>query len=543
VGMGSTGVAEAPPIVAEPDVATEDRRLVAAVRRGDDRAFEALYQRYHRRIAAYVLGMVKDHGRAEDVTQEVFVAALRRMRETERPIAFKPWVYEIAKNACIDQFRRSRRSEEVSYDATGGLGFADYGRFVASEPTPDVAVAAKQELDDLCGAFVGLSDTHHQILVLRELEGRSYREIGEEMGMSRPAVESTLFRARRRLTEEYDELVSGARCRRVHVLIETAVESRIGARESSRLSRHLAHCQSCRREAIAAGVDSSLLAHVPARRRVSTGAAALLPFPAFLRGRGRGAGGEAAASLASSPIGPGWIAQLPIVSDQLAHGWGKLAAVAAVLVAGVGAAGVGTQVAADRGAPPPAEHRAVQERLAGGDQDRPLPSIGGLPAAAPARGGSAPATTAPERGAAAGRDERATGEARPGAGRPRDTAEVPAAPLADPPAGAAPDTVTRPITDATKRTGDGATPESPRVKAPAVPVVELPAAKTDPVETADPVETVDRVTEPVIEAPPSIPAGGTGATEPVEEAAQPVTDVVDDAVEGATGELPDVPLP
>ena len=523
-------------MVAEPDVAGEDRRLVAAVRRGDDRAFEALYERYHRRITAYVLGMVKDYGRAENVTQEVFVSALRRMRETERPIAFKPWVYEIAKNACIDQFRRSRRTEEVSYDATGGLGSADYGRLVASEPTPDVAVAAKQELDNLCGAFVGLSDTHHQILVLRELEGRSYREIGEEMGMSRPAVESTLFRARRRLTEEYDELVTGARCKRVQVLIETAVESRIGARESSRLSRHLAHCQSCRREAIAAGLDSSFLSHVPARRRAS-GAAVLLPFPAFLRGRGRAPADEAAASLASAPLAPGWIAQLPVVSDQLAHGWGKLVAAAFVLVAGVGAAGVGTHVTTDRGAPPAAEHRAVQERPAGGDRDRPLPPIGGLPAAgAHERGGFTPAATAPERGATA---ERESGKPRLDAGRQRDRAGLPAAQLSEPAAGAAPpaETVTRPITDATKRTGAGATPETPVVKAPAVPGVELPATQSDPVETTE------QVTEPVTEALPSIPTGGGSATAPVEDAAEPVTDAVDDAVEGATGDLPDVPLP
>ena len=102
--------------------ARSDLDLVAAVRRGDDRAFEQLYARYQRRISAYVLGMVKDHGRAEDITQEVFISALRRMRETERPIAFKPWIYEIAKNACIDPFRRSRRAEEVSFDADEGLG-------------------------------------------------------------------------------------------------------------------------------------------------------------------------------------------------------------------------------------------------------------------------------------------------------------------------------------------------------------------------------------------------------------------------------------
>ena len=126
-----------------------DHQLVAAVRAGDDRAFERLYERYHRRIAAYIYGMVNDYARAEDIAQDVFISALRRMRETDRPIAFKPWIYEIAKNACIDQFRRSRRAEEVSYDADEGLGAADYGRLVTTGPTPDAAVDQKMSLDHL----------------------------------------------------------------------------------------------------------------------------------------------------------------------------------------------------------------------------------------------------------------------------------------------------------------------------------------------------------------------------------------------------------
>ena len=334
-------------MVAEP---SDDHRLVAAVRRGDDRAFEALYARYHRRIHAYVMGMVKDHGRAEDVTQEVFVSALRRMRETERPIAFKPWIYEIAKNACIDQFRRSRRAEEVSLEADEGLAPSDYGRLVGSDPTPDAAVAAKQDLDHLCGAFGGLSDTHHEILVMREFEGLSYREIGERLGMSRPAVESTLFRARRRLTEEYDDLVSGARCQRIQTLIAAAAESRLGTRESRRLSRHVAHCQPCRREAMAAGLDSAILTHVPLRKRAAEKIAALLPFGWF----GRGRGGDAATG--------GWAAHAPMLSDQLSGGWGKLATAAAVLVAGVGAAGVGTKVVGGGDQPSAADRPAAVER-------------------------------------------------------------------------------------------------------------------------------------------------------------------------------------
>ena len=197
---------------AHPPVAGHgDRQLVSLVRAGDDRAFEELYARYRRRIAAYVYGMVSDHGRAEDIAQDVFVSPLRRMRETERLIAFRPWIYEIAKNACIDAYRRRSRAEEVALTGDDGQGGGDRLYLVASSPQPEEAFDVKQRLGHLCGAFGGLSEAHHRILVLRELEGLSYREIGQSMELSRPAVESTLFRARRRLAREYEELASGAR--------------------------------------------------------------------------------------------------------------------------------------------------------------------------------------------------------------------------------------------------------------------------------------------------------------------------------------------
>jgi RNA polymerase sigma factor (sigma-70 family) len=335
VSRGPSGAIEAPVTSEAGEVS--DHRLVAAVRQGDDRAFEALYQRYHRRINAYVLGMVKDHGRAEDVTQEVFVSALRRMRATERPIAFKPWIYEIAKNGCIDAFRRSRRAEEVSYDADEALAPADRSRLVGSGPSPDAAVATKQDLADLCGAFGGLSESHHQILVLRELEGLSYEAIGERMGMTRPAVESTLFRARRRLTEEYDELASGARCIRVQGIIAAATSGALGARDSKRLSAHLAHCQSCRREALAAGLDRGLLVRRPLGARVAGRVAAFLPFPAFgsLRIRLRRGAGDVPPP--GSGAGMRVAAQFPVFSDHLSSGWGKAATGAVLLIAGLGA--------------------------------------------------------------------------------------------------------------------------------------------------------------------------------------------------------------
>jgi RNA polymerase sigma factor (sigma-70 family) len=233
------------------DVAADDTQLVAAIRRGDDSAFEELFRRYHSRITGYVTRMVGCREHAEEIAQEAFISALRRLRETEQAIVFKAWIYGIARNGAIDHLRaRARRGTEVGYDhveslvePTGAQGMSE----------PEAAMAGKQALSDLQGAFGGLNETHHQILVMRELEGLSYDKLGERMGMSRSQVESTLFRARRRLEEEYSELVSGERCRRVQELVRRSDAEVIGVRDSRRVERHLSHCHDCRRVGRRAG--------------------------------------------------------------------------------------------------------------------------------------------------------------------------------------------------------------------------------------------------------------------------------------------------
>ncbi|HWM12196.1 MAG TPA: sigma-70 family RNA polymerase sigma factor [Solirubrobacteraceae bacterium] len=498
-----SGVAEAPRIVAEPSHTADDRRLVAAVRRGDDRAFEELYARYQRRIAAYVMGMVKDHGRAEDITQEVFVSALRRMRETERPIAFKPWVYEIAKNACIDQFRRSKRAEEVSLQADDGLAPADYGKLVGSDPSPDMAVAAKQDLDNLCGAFGGLSETHHEILVLRELEGMSYREIGERMGMSRPAVESTLFRARRRLTEEYDDLVSGARCQRIQGLIAAAVTTRLGTRESRRLSRHVAHCQPCRREALAAGLDSAILTHVPLPKRAAAKVASLLPFPLL----GRWRGGDAATP---PPPGPGWTAHVPIVSEQLSGGWGKLATAAAVVVAGVGAAGVGTEVVGSKDEPV--------------DRDRPARQAGAPPKGDTGAAQVARTTRQSAQGADAERGAKGTRKPDRAGRRGERRGARDGTTLTSRPTGTA---------DGAGQAAGGGAAAGAGGTGVKLPEVEVPAGGQDPVAPVR--EVVEKAVEPVQPVIDEVNKTVEQVTAPVQETVQGVQDTVQGVTGGLTG--------
>lgn len=324
---------------AAPAAVCNEHQLIAAARDGDDRAFEELYARYRERIGAFILGRVRDHGRAEDIAQDVFMSALRRLRCSEQTIAFKPWIYEIAKNACIDEFRRSQRTREVSLDSDEEL---TTGRraLPSAAPTPPAAAESRQRLDDLRGAFGGLSESHHRLLVMREFEGLSYDEIGSRTGMSRQMVESALFRARRKLTEEYDELASGRRCLQVQSAIEDGRAQSVralGIRERRRLARHLAHCQPCRAMAHLAGVDEALVRP----RSIAAKIAALLPFP-LLRRPWRG-GLRAGLRAGAHPLGAQSLQNTPAVSEPAAaaSSLGGAAVIAAMIaIAGAGGAAV-----------------------------------------------------------------------------------------------------------------------------------------------------------------------------------------------------------
>ena len=143
-----------------------DGELVERIRAGDDSAFEELYRRYRPRIAAFVHGHLRDDARAEDVTQEAFFSALRRLRATDSEIAFKPWIYEIARNAAIDSYRRTSRAQEVPIDGDELLRPSDRARLVGSR-APDAALLVKERLDHLRGAFDELPETHHRVLIMR----------------------------------------------------------------------------------------------------------------------------------------------------------------------------------------------------------------------------------------------------------------------------------------------------------------------------------------------------------------------------------------
>ena len=270
-------------MIATAGIEATDADLVAAIRAGDDRAFEELYQRYFPRISSFVCRMLHDAAGCEDVAQDAFMSALRRMRTTDAEINFKPWIYQIARNAAIDAHRRRSHAVEVSMDADDGLRASDRTRLVGLEGGPDAALVTKERLTHLQGAFDELSDVHTRVLVMRELEGMSYREIGKRLDLTRPAVESALFRARRRLESEYTELSEGRRCEAMRQTMTRMAAGTHKGSEEHRLARHARRCHDCRRRAREMGIDP--LTTLGTLRQK---AAALLPIPWLFRRSGDG---------------------------------------------------------------------------------------------------------------------------------------------------------------------------------------------------------------------------------------------------------------
>ena len=160
------------------------RRLA---RRGHsvDRSFEQLYRRHARDVYQYALAVLSNPADAEDVTQTTFLNAYRAYQKGERPQKPHNWLIAIAHNVCRMRWRQAgARPREVALD---------------DAPEPVALDQERPDLDEVLTALAQLSFNQRAALVMRELEGRSYQEIAEILGVSVAAVEALLFRARRRL--------------------------------------------------------------------------------------------------------------------------------------------------------------------------------------------------------------------------------------------------------------------------------------------------------------------------------------------------------
>ncbi|MCB9651845.1 MAG: sigma-70 family RNA polymerase sigma factor [Deltaproteobacteria bacterium] len=177
----------------------KDLELVNRARSGDRQAFGKLVETYQRRVYAIAFGILRSREDAWDAAQEAFVKAYKNLDRFEGTSAFYTWMYRITYNLSIDHLREKKRRETTDLDENRRLEEAleDSGRKVSEHPDE---MSGRKELSRvLHEAMDKLTDKHRAIIVLREVEGLSYEEMADVLGISKGTVMSRLFHARKNL--------------------------------------------------------------------------------------------------------------------------------------------------------------------------------------------------------------------------------------------------------------------------------------------------------------------------------------------------------
>ena len=297
-----------------------DDSLVALTRRGHQHAFDALVERYQARLLGFCRQMLRSTEDAEDVLQEVFVAAYNAMIADERPIAVRPWLYRIARNRCLNHLRKPKAEGQDSMDTMPHMNGV----------TTLERVQTREEFRDLLQDVNHLPETQRSALLLREIDAMSYEEIAQAMDTTVPGIKSLLVRARIALAES-----SQARqltCGEVRVELAEAAEGL--AKVSGPVRRHIKDCEPCKDFRKQLRNDSKVLAALfPAGPLLALKGAIAAKFSGLFGGASGGAasgGGAAGAGAAAAGAG----------------GAGATAAGGAAAVGGAAAAGGGAASAA-----------------------------------------------------------------------------------------------------------------------------------------------------------------------------------------------------
>jgi len=185
---------------------SDDFKIIQAVLAGDREAYADLVRAYQVQVRTLCRSFLLDPAEAEDAAQEAFLKAFIALPRYRQETSFLAWVYRIASNHCLDLLRKRKRHKTDSLDnlmdqkGDSGMWASLYG--TALEAT-DEGSQDKEERSRLAMQLLSiLSEEQRQILVLRELDGLSYEEIGSVLHCSLDGVKARLHRARQKLQEK-----------------------------------------------------------------------------------------------------------------------------------------------------------------------------------------------------------------------------------------------------------------------------------------------------------------------------------------------------
>jgi RNA polymerase sigma factor (sigma-70 family) len=292
-----------------------DARLARLAARGDQRAFEAIFERYHQELYRYCRAILRDPDEAQDALQSTMASALRSLPGDERELVLRPWLYRVAHNEAISILRQ--RAGRVDSDLLPDTAV----------PGADAEAETRERLRSLVGDLDQLPERQRGALVMRELSGLSYAEIGAALAASEAAARQAVYEARVALRElNMGREMECDTARR-------AISERDGrVLRSRRLRAHLRACEAC----------SGFGAAISQRRsdlRVLCPPLPMIAASGLLTGLvgGTGKGGVGAAAGAGAGGGTAGAVGGATVTGSVAV---KAASIAAAVVVSAGAAGM-----------------------------------------------------------------------------------------------------------------------------------------------------------------------------------------------------------
>jgi RNA polymerase sigma-70 factor (ECF subfamily) len=187
------------------DVGGREAALVQRCAAADEIACTELVAEHQRMVVQLAMNLLADRDEALDLSQEVFLRVFRTIHRFRGQSSLRTWIYRIAVNQARNRhrfWRRRHRADQVSLDQH----IAAHGDFTsAGESTPDRLLAQKELGARLQQALDGLPFDQRTAIVLREVDGLSYEEIGFSLGVAIGTVKSRLTRARQTLRAELRE--------------------------------------------------------------------------------------------------------------------------------------------------------------------------------------------------------------------------------------------------------------------------------------------------------------------------------------------------
>ena len=178
----------------------EDSEIVQKCLQGDKNAFGQLVEKYKRRLYAFAYRMMRSHEDADDLSQEAFLRAYENLSRFNPGTNFQAWIFRILHNLCIDQLRKANRFHHESID--------DAAEYIPTRnPRPDQEVEAAELKEHIRVAIDTLPEAQRTVVILREMQGLSHKEIAQITKTNEKTVRWRLHQARKKLREILKEFL------------------------------------------------------------------------------------------------------------------------------------------------------------------------------------------------------------------------------------------------------------------------------------------------------------------------------------------------